>query len=158
MSRLVDIGRRKFVSTAGLADVLKDLRDNGMPTAISRSSIKRARDSEFDDCVTPYGPILKSQVIGTDDSGEPCTFWMADSRSTMYYLISESPKLGDFIREKLREHPCSIIKPWRIIIYNDEIAPGDQMLHHNRRKTQAFYYSFLEFGAIALSSDSLFSR
>ena len=155
MSRLVDIGRRKYVSTAGLADVLKDIRDKGMPTAISRSSIKRARDSEFDDCVTPYGPILKSKVIGDDKSGKPCTFWLADSRATMYYLLSESPKLGDFIREKLREHPCSIIKPWSLIIYNDEIAPGDQLLHHNRRKTQAFYYSFLQFGATALSSEFL---
>ena len=40
-------------------------------------------------------------------------------------------------------------------MYNDEIAPGDQLQHHNARKTQAFYYSFLEFGADALSSEFL---
>ena len=87
-----------------------------MPTAISRSSIKRTRDSEFDDFETPYGQILKSQDIGTDENGNPCMFWMADARAVLYFMISESPKLGDFIREKLAEHPCSIAKPWRIIV------------------------------------------
>lgn len=140
---------------AGLADVLKDIRDHGMPNAISRSSIKRSRDSEFDDYECPYTPILKSQIIGTDKDGNPLTFWMADSRAVLYFMISESPKLGDFMREKLAEHPCSIDKPWNIIVYNDEIAPGDQLLHHNRRKTQSFYYSFVEFGAMALSSEFL---
>ena len=155
MARLVSLGRRKYVSVAGLADVLKDIRDNGMPSAISRSAIKRSRDSEFDDYECPYAPILNSQIIGTDEDGNPCTFWMADSRAVLYFMISESPKLGDFMREKLAEHPCSIDNPWNIIVYNDEIAPGDQLLHHNRRKTQAFYYSFLEFGAVALSSEFL---
>ena len=155
MTRLADLGRRKYVSSAGLADVLKDIRDNGMPDSISRQSIKRARDSEFDDFVTPYGPIMKSVVIGNDEDGRPCTFWLSDSRATLYYLMSESPKLADFVRETLKARPCSINNPWSIIIYNDEISPGDQLLHHNRRKTQAFYYSFLQFGATALSSEFL---
>ena len=139
MARLADLGRRKYVSSAGLEDVLKDIRDNGMPDSISRRAIKRARDSEFDDFVTPYGPIMKSVVIGNDEDGRPCTFWLSDSRATLYYLMSESPKLTDFVRETLKTRPCSINNPWSIIIYNDEISPSDQLLHHNRRKTQTFY-------------------
>ena len=70
-------------------------------------------------------------------------------------MISESPKLAQFIQEKLAAHPCTIDNPWSIFVYNDEIAPGDQLQHHNSRKTQAFYYSFLEFGADSLSSEFL---
>ncbi len=155
MARLENLGRRKFVSVAGLADVLKDIRDHGMPSAISKDSIKRARDSEFEDYDTPYGKVIKSQEIGTDEDGNPCTFWFGDSRAVLYYMLSESPKLADFVREKLADHPCSIDDPWHIIVYNDEITSGNQLLHHNRRKTHAFYYSFLEFGVLGLSSEFL---
>ena len=155
MSRLVELGRRKFISVSALADVLKDIKENGMPTHVSRSSIKRARDHEFEQYNTPYGAVLKSMNIGTDENGDPCCFWFADSRACLYYMISESPKLAQFIREKLAAHPCNIEKPWHIVVYNDEISPGDQLQHHNPRKTQAFYYSFLEFGADALSSEFL---
>lgn len=155
MASLQELGRRKYVSVAGLAEVLKEIKENGLPEHISRSSIKRARDSEFDDYHTPYGKVLRSTSIGTDSDGDPCVFWMADSRAVLYFMISECPKLGQFFSEKLAQHPCNIENPWNIIVYNDEISPGDQFLHHNRRKTQAFYYSFLEFGAIALSSEFL---
>ena len=155
MSRLVDLGRRKYVSVSGLAGVLKDIKENGMPDTISRSSIKRARDQEFDSYDTAYGAVLKTITAGTDKEGNPCTFWFADARACLYYMITESPKLADFFREKLKATPCSIDNPWSIVVYNDEIAPGDQLQHHNARKTQAFYYSFLEFGADALSSEFL---
>ena len=96
MSRLANLGRRKYISVSGLADVLKDIRDNGMPDTISRSSIKRARDQEFDSYDTSYGAVLKHMDAGTDDEGNPCTFWFADSRACLYYMITESPKLAVF--------------------------------------------------------------
>jgi hypothetical protein len=156
MSTLVGIGRRKFVSVSALADILKDLKEHGLPDAISRSSIKRARDSEFDSYVIPgYGAVVRPINSGTDENGDPCMFWLADSRACLYYMIKECPKLERFIQQRLLEHPCSPGSPWNIIIYNDEISPGNQLLHHNRRKSQAFYYSFMEFGAEALSSEFL---
>jgi hypothetical protein len=155
MSRLANIGRRKYISVSGLADVLKDIRHNGMPSSISRSSIKRARDQEFDEYDTSYGTLIKQVTAGTDDDGNPCTFWFADPRACLHYMITQSPKLAAFFQEKLAANPCSINNPWSIVVYNDEITPGDQLQHHNARKTQAFYYSFLEFGAEALSSEFL---
>ena len=150
------LGRRKFVSVAGLADVLQDIKEHGMPDATSRSSIKRARDKAWDaDVTSRYGTIVRSIECGVDEEGQPCVFWVADSRACLYYMISECGKLEAFIRQILVKNPCSPDNPWGIIVYNDEIAPGNQLLHHNSRKTQAFYYSFIEFGAEALYSELL---
>jgi hypothetical protein len=156
MSILAGLGRRKFVSVRGLADVLKDISEHGMPDSISRSSIKRARDSAFEeDELSSYGAIIQSIDIGINNDGKPCTFWYADARATLYTMIRECPKLEAFVRQKLVEHPSTPDNPWGLIVYSDEISPGNQLLHHNPRKTQAFYYSFIEFGAEALSSEFL---
>ena len=156
MSILADLGRRKFVSVRGLADVLKDIKEHGMPDSISRSAIKRARDSALDeDELASYGAIVRSIDVGINSDGEPCTFWYADARATLYTLIRECPKLDAFIQQKLVEHPSTPDNPWGLIVYNDEISPGNQLLHHNPRKTQTFYYSFIEFDAEALSSEFL---
>lgn len=155
MASLVDIGRRQFVSVRALAGVLQDIKEHGLPSAVSRSSIKRARDSEFAEYNTAYGPIIRSIEIGVDAKGNPCNFWYADSRASLVYFISESEKLARFFKNKLLEKPCDLVNPWHIIIYNDEITPGNQMLRHNNRKTQTFYYSFLEFESDALSSEFL---
>ena len=155
MADLQTLGRRQYVSVRGLAGVLKDIRDNGLPSAISRSAIKRARETEFSEYVTPYGAVIRSIQIGEDDKGMPCTFWYTDTRACLYMFIAECGKLEAFFLARLRVHPCDAEHPWRIIIYNDEISPGNQLLRHNNRKTQTFYYSFMEFGADALSSEFL---
>ena len=38
--------------------------------------------------------------------------------------------------------------------YNDEVSPGNQLKHHNKRKIQTIYWSFLDFGAAALSKEN----
>ena len=153
---LASLGRRKFVSVAGLAEVLKEIREHGMPDATSRSAIKRARDKAFQaDVTSRYGSVIRSIEIGSNEDGEPCVFWYVDSRACLYHMIRSSSKLERFIGYVLVKHPCTPQNPWGIIIYNDEISPGNQLLHHNPRKVQAFYYSFIEFGAEALYSEFL---
>ena len=119
MSILERLGRRKFVSVSGLAEVLKEIRDHGMPDSISRSSIKRARERAFENESGPYGKIVKSVQSGFDENGIPCTFWYADPRACLYYMLGESSKLRDFIMQRLMEKPSSPNDPWGIIIYND---------------------------------------
>ena len=44
-------------------------------------------------------------------------------------------------------HP-SHVKPWRLIVYNDEVTPGNQLAHTHPRKVQCIYFSFLELGPL----------
>ena len=46
-------------------------------------------------------------------------------------------------------------KPWHMVLYCDETEPGEQLGGHKLRKFHATYYSFMEFGAAALSCEDL---
>jgi hypothetical protein len=68
-------------------------------------------------------------------------------------MLRSSPKLEAFLHSRLALHPNDIKHPWTIILYNDEITPGNALKHHNQRKVQAYYWSFREFGMEALTSE-----
>ena len=56
---LVAMHRGPVVSACALEATLKYVRDNGLPTAISRRSQQRAR-AEVAHAETPYGPVLQA--------------------------------------------------------------------------------------------------
>ncbi len=149
-------GRRRYVSTSALSAVFDEIREFGLPEHSSQRTIKRARDSEFNDATTtPYGCVIRTIDIGKDDRGLAVAFWYADPRSNLYYMIRSCDRLRAFILRTLELHPCSPTNPWTVILYDDEILAGNVLLHHNHRKSWAYYYSFLEFGVAALSSEFL---
>ena len=49
--------------------------------------------------------------------------------------------------------PCSFGRPWRLVLYHDEITPGNPLRPDNRRKIVAFYISFLELGSSFLRTE-----
>ena len=49
--------------------------------------------------------------------------------------------------------PPSPSKPWTLIVYSDEISPGNNLKVDNRRQLQGVYHSFLEFGPAALAKE-----
>lgn len=149
-------GRRKYVSISGLSEILKEIKEHGVPESTSRSSIKRARDAAFESVATSsYGTVLK-RVLVYGDKGDDDTFvWVADPRATLYHMVGTNSRLESFLAERLQEHPSSMTNPWHIILYNDEITSGNPMLRHNHRKAHAYYYSFVELGVEALSSEFL---
>ena len=65
-------------------------------------------------------------------------------------FTANSADLKSLFMEKLRATPCTMATPWRCILYCDEITPGNVLRPDNRRKMQAFYFSFLELGPEAL--------
>ena len=55
--------------------------------------------------------------------------------------------------EKLKDKPPSLENPWHIVLYTDEVTPGNPLATMNNRKFHAVYWSFMEFGANALSRE-----
>ena len=70
------------------------------------------------------------------------------------HCATEEP-FASFLNERLQSKPCSYTQPWNIITYNDEITPGNTLKVVNLRRTQAIYWSVLEWGHRALSSESM---
>jgi hypothetical protein len=65
-------------------------------------------------------------------------------------MIACSPALQSLYADALRSHPCSMERPWKMVVALDEYTPGDKHKHKNARKSMAFSFNFLELGAHAL--------
>ena len=46
----------------------------------------------------------------------------------------------------LRSSPSTIESPWGLILYADEVIPGNQLSIRHSRKVWVMYFSFIEFG------------
>lgn len=145
--RLSEFGLRSYVSQSGLAGVLRLIREKGVPTAVSRRSVKRSRQDSTQ-LNTAYGPLIKS----FNCKGEIVEY--IDPAALLSHTCVTCHGFSSFMETKLREHPSDLCNQWGLIIYLDEVSPGNQLRHDNRRKIYAVYYSFVQFGAAALSCES----
>ena len=136
------------VSHSALAALLRVAAKEGLPDIkdVSRYHVAEARDRvAFMD--TPYGPLHQHIDVGgvkvetQHPAAAMCAFCGA-SRA-LSALMSETAG-------RLQPTPA---EPWRILLYLDEISPGNQLAYKHRRKTWGIYWSILEFGAAALSDE-----
>jgi len=69
---------------------------------------------------------------------------------------SKTSGLGEILAAALRTTPSSVAEPWRLVLYQDEITPGNPLRPDNKRKISAFYASFCELGQALCCEDSWF--
>ncbi|OLQ13463.1 hypothetical protein AK812_SmicGene2515 [Symbiodinium microadriaticum] len=162
MSDLARLGRRSYVSLNGLENLLKDLKAlERLPDASSRATIKRARDA---DCKvnTALGPTFSSLRIQVNEldrrkgttSVREHELPFISLPAVLSHAIATSDGFRDFFLDRLRACPNGPTSPWKIVLYADEITPGNALKPLNSRKVHGFYVSFAEFGA-ELSSETL---
>ena len=139
-----------FVSQSALAAVLSLPRDE-VPDSFNRKQIREVRD-EAAFTKTPYGPLHQTIEIELD-SGKQKIVEVQHPAAMLYHLCLTSACFSELILRTMHKYPCSIDKPWSLIIYSDEVSPGNQLLSVNPRKVWAFYWSILEFGLHVLSDE-----
>ena len=71
----------------------------------------------------------------------------------MYQACAVSEDLAKLVKRVHTRHPSSIAAPWRLLLYCDEIVPGNQLAYKSERKFWAWYWSILEFGSAALADE-----
>ena len=137
------LGRRSFISQSGIAEVLAAVKDAGeLPEGISRSSVKRKRQQAVD-VTTPYGKLLQQWEFDLTNGGKARVYYSTPAAAV--YHSSKSSTMNRLLSEKLLKHPCNLGSEWEIVVYLDEVAPGNQLKSDNRRKLWCLYYSFLQF-------------
>jgi hypothetical protein len=70
------------------------------------------------------------------------------------WLCDTCAPFRTFLTRLWKARPCTYEKPWVLVVYSDEILPGNQLKHVNLRKLQTVYWSILEFGMAALSLEA----
>ena len=114
---------RKYVSESALGEILQKLRGN--PDIIlgtgglSRSSVKRKREREVD-IDGPLGPVLRVLHIGEADHVVQAP-WL-DPAGFLDLQLSRAQPWRELFMRKLQSSPL----PWRLLVYLDEITPGNQ--------------------------------
>ena len=145
--------RLPYVSQSALAALFKEAQSEPLPTegATSRASIRKARDQ----CVsssTPYGAVHQ-QV----DIAEGLTIDVQHPLAMLFWACKNSPRFSDMLERCLAKAPCTQANPWRIVVYCDEVSPGNQLAYKHERRTWAFYWSLLEFRSFLADEDLCFS-
>lgn len=140
-----------YVSQSALAVLLKELEREPMP-ACNRQAIRDARN----DAVrthTPYGPL--HQTIKVDlHEGDTVDIEIQHPFAMLYNTCRQSDVFSEFMSRVAAAHPSTVSRPWQLIIYTDEILPGNQLAHKSARKSWAVYWSIMQFGMSVLSDEA----
>ena len=133
--------------------MLKQVKENGIPDAVSRASVKRARTQSVR-LTTTAGPIFKSWSIPKVGTDKMLVLEYIDPISWLTHIAEHCAGFASFMERCLAQKPSTLEAPWQIALYCDEVTPGNQMRHDNKRKVQAVYWSFLQYGSTSLSCET----
>ena len=81
------------------------------------------------------------------------TIALANPFAMLYAALDKSANMRALFQDRLAVQPCSLERPWSIILYSDEVTPGNPLNTANNRKLQCIYWSFAELGFVALSHE-----
>ncbi len=102
--------------------------------------------------VTPYGCILKP-MSAVDKTGAMVDVPIACPLASLTYAPEEPDGLRSLFKHRLTLKPSSPEDPWTIVLYCDEVTPGNPLANLSRRRFHSFYWSFIELGTEALSHE-----
>ena len=134
-----------YHSQVSLNAMIEEAKEVGLPDFSSPKHQIEARRQLIADCHGGgLGPLIQEATV-QDNAGEPATLVFT---SLLTYLIALFARGGSFTKLMSSKHaqcPSSPSQPWKLIIYLDELIPGN-VLGRAERKSWAWYASFLEFG------------
>lgn len=131
---------------AALAAIVNEIKEAGLPEASSEKDQREARRLLLRDSHGGgLGPLIQNMPMLTSE-GNHVQIAIASFLVFIAALFARSE--GSFhamLRDKHSQNPSTVDRPWSLILYLDEVIPGN-VLGRAERKSWAFYASFLQFG------------
>ena len=133
------LAKGSCISQVALANVLESIREDPsvLEEGTSRTSVKRSRDDSLGD--TPFGPPIQKMRLVMDDGTSKDINYL-HPLATLHYFLESSIPFRDFFHSRLDSHPGC----WNIIMYGDEVTPGQTLKKRNSRKVWALYWNIRE--------------
>ena len=143
------------MSKRALSTTLKQIHANPeLLNACSRQSIKRAIvDAVHVD--TDFGKLIRYVDIPFEDGSGHHSLVFIHPTSMLSTCAKRLPAYRELLTHQLLLNRNNHASPWHIVIYNDEVSPGNQLLSINERQTQAVYWAFREYGTTALTCEEI---
>jgi hypothetical protein len=142
------------VSLSGLEAILSELQEAGVANSegsLSRRSIKRARDAQTSSLRTDMGSLVQTFRVQLHEPEAPLDVWYIHPARLLQHIASSCSGFSAYLKQLVTNHPSSATHKYNIVVYSDEVSPGNQLRHDNKRKMQAIYWSLKEFGPSVLS-------
>ena len=133
------------MSNSAFEHVLKYFKENDVSQIAGiRMSFRSARDGSLED--TPYGQTLvTAQVFGTPPHSNR-EVYIINPIAYLHLVFRSGVGLFDAITRCHATNPSAVDKLWRLVLYSDEVTPGNNLSVQNNRKVLIIYRSLLELG------------
>lgn len=143
LQELVSLGG---VSDATLTSILESLSERPVPGGASRFQVERASVDVIKDMVV--------EVQLPTVSGAPFKWEFLSPQLLLQRALGEGGALADLFERRLTSVRPSPEAPWDLILYYDEITPGNVLRPDNKRKFMSVYMSFKQLGAALFREES----
>ena len=149
LRKLEDLRRNvPYVSQSALAGVIDHLKTHGIPEAASRSQFSRATKAMLSG-EYPYGQ-LKCMLDLEALDGATIQVPVLNLKSYMAALFDESSSYSSLL---LRTRRSTFDDKWGLVMYMDEVTPGNVLSGRLTRKSWCIYGSMLDFTLDDLSHE-----
>lgn len=133
------------VPHAKLIDVVSRIREMDIhDLAINRQSLDRA-SAEL------YRKVEQKETL----PGIDFLFSTASFTKTLQLFVRESVAFRHVLREMWLREPCSMLAPFSLVVYADEVVPGNVLRLDNARKIFCVYITIKEIGPSFLKSEHM---
>ena len=110
---------------------LKIAAKEALPAAAHRNTIRDSRDM-FVETSAPYG--APHTEIKVNDS---LTLEYQNPFAVFWYACNTSASFSSMVVATLASHPSPLASQWNLVLYCDEVSPGNQLAYTHDRKTWA---------------------
>ena len=138
LERVAGLLKVSRTSLSNLREIAEHLRDHPIGFDISQSCLQRAQ-AEF------FQTIGASVDLPMKD-GTPFHWEFCDPRLQIKRVLERCPGLASSFRRAAEYQLCTPTRPWSLLVYWDEMTPGDSHAPDNLRKSMCVYYTFTELG------------
>ena len=134
-----------FHSQSSLHAMIEEAKEMGLPDFSTPKHQREARRQTIAECHGgDLGPLIQETVLQNKD-GEPVPFVFTSLLTYLMALFARGGSWAQLFSSVHAKCPSSPQQPWKLIVYLDELVPGN-VLGRAERKSWAWYCSFLELG------------
>ena len=112
----------------------------------NRNAINQARDLIMRGS-GEYGALL-TKLPGERADGSVDHFCVVSPFAFLSEACAAGGGFAKAMRRIIAERPPSMDAPWDLVVYSDEVVPGNQLSGHNQRKAWAVYISCVQLGPL----------
>ena len=137
--------RLPHCSASALGAILQAVQDTGLPEGgVGRDALRAARDYQCNE-ETSYGSLIEHIWVKTT-TGEWHAIPICNPFAFLCVAVRDCCQFSSFLLARLQDHPSTPDNPWTLLIYSDEVTPGNPLATMNNRKFHAVYWSFSAIG------------